>query len=348
MIVTSIISRLSLTCYHIEKPRLGRSTRLRLDATLAANIVSIHYLSMMSDPTFSGPPPTAAFSASPVIHKIYSESTDTWQYVVADPTTGHCIVLDPVRDHYTDQAKIVTTAADAIVILVERHDYVVDYILETRAFGSQCLSAAWYLRMQFSIYQGWPPQLCDEPTVSGSDVAWQWKYGAGSTLSTTIRPGLHDGESVTLGWLSLTSMRMPGFGSPYRRTYLIGKELFGAHSVATLAADAFDESIRSSDLTSQSQRRDVNFLEAWASMQRLLTIPGDTRVWREKRNLSGGALPCDSLSQCAKSNKHARSNKSDFLAGMRENYIQRLGIVTPTIPKAAGWRTRFGSIFSAG
>ena len=94
----------------------------------------IHDLSMMSDHTFSGPPPTAAFSASPVIHNIYSESTDTWQYVVADPTTGHCIVLDPVRDQCTDQAKIVTTAADAILILVQRHDYVVDYILETHAF----------------------------------------------------------------------------------------------------------------------------------------------------------------------------------------------------------------------
>lgn len=301
----------------------------------------------MSDHTFSGPPPTAAFSASPVIHNIYSESTDTWQYVVADPTTGHCIVLDPVRDQCTDQAKIVTTAADAILILVQRHDYVVDYILETHAFGSQCLSAAWYLRMQFSIYQGWPPQLCDEATVSGLDVAWQRKYGAGSTLSTTIRPGLHDGESVTLGWLSLTSMRMPGFGSPHRCAYLVGKELFGAHSLATLAADAFDESIRSSELISQSQRGDVNFLEAWASMQRLLTIPGDTRVWREKGSLSGGALPCDTLSQCAKLSKHARSSQSDFLASMRGNYIQRLSVVTPTIPKAVGWRSRFGGVFSA-
>lgn len=41
--------------------------------------------------------PTAACNTSPVVHDVYSPSTDTCQYIVADATTLHCIVLDPVR-----------------------------------------------------------------------------------------------------------------------------------------------------------------------------------------------------------------------------------------------------------
>jgi glyoxylase-like metal-dependent hydrolase (beta-lactamase superfamily II) len=302
---------------------------------------------MAASPTFSGPPPTADFNASPTIHNIYSKSTETWQYVVADPTTGHCIVLDPVRDRCSDEAAMSTKAADAIVDLVEQHSYVVDYILETHASGSQCLSAAWYLRMQFSIYQGWPPQLCNEATVSGLEVQWQRKYGAGSTFSTTIRAGLRDGEKVTLGWLSLTSLHMPGFGSPHRRAYLVGKDLFGAHSIATLADNVFDEGVHNSESTPSVPEDTVSFLDAWTSMQRILKLPSDTRVWWDTGVVSGDALPCNSLSQCTTANKHAKSSEPDFLADMRGRYVRRLGMAAQATPKPVGWKERLGSLFSA-
>ena len=302
---------------------------------------------MAAYPTLSSSSPTAASNASPIIHKIYSESTQTWQYVVADPTTRHCIVLDPVRDRCADQAVMSTKAADAIVDLVEQHSYVVDYILETHASGSQCLSAAWYLRMQFSIYQGWPPQLCNEATVSGLEVQWQRKYGAGSTFSTTIRAGLRDGEKVTLGCLSLTSIHLPGFGSPHRRAYLVGKDLFGAHSIATLAEDASDEGVSNSDSTSELPKDTLSFLDAWTSMQRVLALPSDTRVWWERGVVSGEALPCNSLAKCTEANKYAKSSESDFLAGMRERYIQRLGLAAQATPKVIGWKERLGSLFTA-
>ena len=129
-----------------------------------------------------------------------------------------------------------TSAADAIVAVIKDRGYIVDYILEIHATSPHCLSAAWYLRIQLSIFQGHAPQLCNEArtTVSGLELMWQRKYGAGSAFSTTIRAGLDDGEIDTFGRLSLTCMHMPGFGAPYRRAYLVGNDIFGAHSIATL------------------------------------------------------------------------------------------------------------------
>ncbi|KAK8192470.1 hypothetical protein M8818_007638 [Zalaria obscura] len=147
----------------------------------------------------------------PVVYHVYAQSTGTWQYVLADHTTSHCIVLDPVRDRSSaDEAGVSTSAADAIITLVKECGYLVDYILETHANRPQCLSAAWYLWMQFSYSQGWPPELCDEATVSGLQATWQRRYPAGSAFSTTIRSGLYDGGTVAFGRLFLTCMRMPG------------------------------------------------------------------------------------------------------------------------------------------
>lgn len=74
--------------------------------------------------------------------------------------------------------------------------------------------------MQFAIGQGWPPRLCNDATISDLEAMWQRKYGAGNSFSTTIRAGLGDNEGVTLGWLSLKCVQLPGFGSPHRRAYV--------------------------------------------------------------------------------------------------------------------------------
>lgn len=219
-------------------------------------------------------------------------------------------MLDPVRDRCADQAVISTKAADAIIDLVQTHGYTVDYILETHATGSQCLSAAWYLRMQFSDSQSRPPQLCDEATVAGLQTMWKRKYGADSKLSTSIRAGLGDGESLTFGALSLACIHLPGFATPHRRAYHVGgKDLFGAHSVATLTEDLPNDGPGDA-LESESERH----LDAWTAARRIWSLPGDSRVWRHVED--GGAAEqvqtFDLLSQCAALSESSRLSKDDF------------------------------------
>lgn len=292
---------------------------------------------MTAPSSLSGSSITAS-DVSPTIHNIYAQSTDTWQYIIADPTSSHCIVLDPVRDRVADQAVLSTNAADAIIAVVNEHNYEVDYILETHASGSSCLSAAWYLRMQFSGSQGWPPQVCNEDTVSGLEKMWRRKYGANNNFSTTIRAGLNDGESITFGSLSLTCLQLPGFKTSHRRAYHIGGDIFGAHSIATLeeelstkAASAIPEAA-TDDAASHAN-------EAWVSMQRILSLPSNTRVWREHGD--GGASQhsrsFDLLSQCAAANKHARCSESEFLSSRRESLSLSVG-------SAKGPRRRSGSL----
>lgn len=257
-----------------------------------------------------------------MVHAVHSQTTNTWQYIIASPITRHCIILDPVRDHCSDAAMLSTTAADSIIALITANNYIVDYILETHATGSQHLSAAWYLRMQLSQSQGFPPQVCNEATVSSLQALWQRKYGSENKFSTTIKPGLEDGEVLKLGELSLTCIHLSGFATPNRRAYLVGKEVFGAHSVATMrpqtpVKDGDDAEGKTAEPTDVDSK---NYLDAWASVQRILSMPNDTRVWHETGHAetTGGSEPYDLVSTCAGIIENTTRGESDFNAARRE------------------------------
>ena len=220
-------------------------------------------------------------------------------------------MLDPVRDHCIDRATVSTIAADAIIDIVRTHGYTVDYILETHAAGSRHLSAAWYLRMQFSGLQDGPPQLCDEATITSLQAMWQRKYGADNNFSTSIRGGLHDGESVAFGRLSLTCIHLPGFAAPYRRAYLVGKNVFGALSIAALTEELPNSSL--SDTLESHVDESERHLDAWSSINRILSLPGDARVWPDSGDHTVEKSQPFNVTQCVALNRYAGLSKADFL-----------------------------------
>ena len=267
----------------------------------------------MSASASSSDLPQTGSNTTPIIHSVYSQSTSTWQYVVVDRNSGHCIVLDPVRDRCVDRATVSTIAADAIIDIVRTHRYTVDYILETHAAGSQYLSAAWYLRMQFSGLQDGPPQICNEATVSSLEAMWQRKYGANNNFSTSIRGGLYDGEHLTIGHLSLTCIHLPGFVAPNRRAYRIGRDVFGAHSIAALTEDP--PNINPNDTLELHMGESERHLDAWSSINQIISLPGETRVWQDSGDCTTEqSQPFDLLSECIARNKYAGLSEGDFLA----------------------------------
>lgn len=298
--------------------------------------------------------PTAVLDVSPLIHHIYSQTTATWQYVVADPSTSHCVVLDPVRDRCPEQASVSTSAADAVLDLIKHYGYIVGYILETHAVGPPYVSAAWYVRMQLSMTQGWPPQLCTDTSVSGLDNMWQRKYGAGSAFSRTIPPGLKDGQSVTVGHLALTCMRLPGFGTPHRRAYCVGKDVFGAHSIATLeeaSGNAVTEHTSHMPESTGYEGEDDSDVEQ--TLQGILSLSGDTRVWHAQSSGSHPqpSGPFDSIAQCVAMSKHDNPRTVASLAEWHNEMRVRgtaegLAVQRPPSNRG-GLKARWGNWFSS-
>lgn len=80
-------------------------------------------------------------TVTPFLH----ESTSTISYVLADPESRQCAVIDPVLDYDPGSSTIDTGSADRIIAYIRDNGLEVQWILETHAHADH-LSAAVYLR----------------------------------------------------------------------------------------------------------------------------------------------------------------------------------------------------------
>ena len=79
------------------------------------------------------------------IQAFYDQTTATITYVVSDPTTNQCAIIDSVRDYDTQSGKTSTTSADQVIDYIQREHLTVEWILETHVHADH-LTAANYLK----------------------------------------------------------------------------------------------------------------------------------------------------------------------------------------------------------
>ena len=81
----------------------------------------------------------------PDVTAYFDEATYTISYVVADPTTGKCAVIDSVMDFDPASGMTDTRSADEVIECIRRNDFELEWILETHVHADH-LSAAPYIK----------------------------------------------------------------------------------------------------------------------------------------------------------------------------------------------------------
>ncbi|KAK3643340.1 hypothetical protein LTR56_010296 [Elasticomyces elasticus] len=267
----------------------------------------------------------------PIVHSVFAPSTGTWQYthgtpdIVACPSTLHCLILDPVRDHLADRAAISTTAANKLIALIRKHGYTCDIILETNASPTTTQTAAWFLRMQLSDIQGWAPEVCRDATaVATVESMWQRKYGTASPFASKLRASPQDGENITVGRMRVQVMSVPSLGSPNQRAYRIGNTLFGAYGLAALSREDWSAtgSITEPDAASDVGVHRDTCTDVWTAMQRVLSLPEDTRVYyhRGEVNVMENEEPYKDVRHCTDINQYVDLGSSEFFTRRQGEY----------------------------
>jgi glyoxylase-like metal-dependent hydrolase (beta-lactamase superfamily II) len=79
------------------------------------------------------------------IKHFYHKQSWTYSYVVSDPETKQCAIIDSALDFNYDTGKVSTEAADTIATYIEDEGLTVEWILETHAHADH-LSGAHYLK----------------------------------------------------------------------------------------------------------------------------------------------------------------------------------------------------------
>ena len=82
---------------------------------------------------------------TPWIQNFFDERTNTFSYVVTDPETKKCAVIDSVLDYDAASATTYTQSADQILAFVQQNSLSVEWILETHVHADH-LTASQYLK----------------------------------------------------------------------------------------------------------------------------------------------------------------------------------------------------------
>lgn len=160
-----------------------------------------------------------------VIHNVYEPQTGSWQYVVADPSTLHAIIIDPVLDYDAATTKIATQTADSLLSIVKEKSYTVQMILETHAHADH-LTAANYLRQKLASSQEHTPSVGIGRRIVEVQKFWADRYGISAQECDGAFDKLFgDDETFSVGTLTGIAIHLPGH-TPDHMGYMIGGELW--------------------------------------------------------------------------------------------------------------------------
>jgi glyoxylase-like metal-dependent hydrolase (beta-lactamase superfamily II) len=157
----------------------------------------------------------------PIIEAFFEQHTNTISYVVRDPSSSACAIIDSVLDIDYDAGRISYTSADDIIAYVKKHNLKVEWLIETHVHADH-LSAAPYI-------QG----ICGGKIGIGENITIvQDTFGKVFNEGTEFRRDgsqfdrlFRDGDRYTIGALTAYVMHTPGH-TPACMTHVIGDAAF--------------------------------------------------------------------------------------------------------------------------
>jgi glyoxylase-like metal-dependent hydrolase (beta-lactamase superfamily II) len=200
----------------------------------------------------------------------------TWsvQYVVSDPETKKCAIIDPVYDFEEKSGQTASKNADRILQFVKEKNYEVEWILDTHPHADH-FSAAHYLK-----------QKTGAPTAIGENIVevqklWSAFYNRPDfpTDGSQWDRLFADGDSFRIGNIGAGVVFSPGH-TPASITYVIGDAAF-VHDTLFMP----DSGTARADFPGGSAKL------LWNSIQKILSLPDETRIFTGHDYQPGGREP---------------------------------------------------------
>jgi glyoxylase-like metal-dependent hydrolase (beta-lactamase superfamily II) len=162
-----------------------------------------------------------AVMTTPEVTAFFDEATFTVSYIVADPATGRCAIVDSVLDFDAASGRTGVSSAESIIDVVRARNLRVEWILETHVHADH-LSAAPYLQQKLGGV------LAIGARITAVQEVFSRLFNLGPAFATDGRQFDHlfeDDETFTVGTLAARAMHTPGH-TPACMTYLVGDAAF--------------------------------------------------------------------------------------------------------------------------
>ncbi len=199
----------------------------------------------------------------PNVIGFFDETTFTASYIVADQNTRHCAIIDSVLDYDPASGRTRTESADQIVARVQAEKLTVDWILETHVHADH-LTAAPYLKDKLGGQIVIGNHVRDVQSIFGKVFNAEASFRTDGSQFDRL---LADGDSLSIGDLSLQAMHTPGH-TPACMTFVIGDSAFVGD---TLFMPDYG--------TARTDFPGGDAATLFQSIQKILSLPTDTRLF---------------------------------------------------------------------
>lgn len=155
------------------------------------------------------------------VKAFFDKNTNTFSYVVNDPQTAQCAIIDSVLDYDAASATTSTEHADQMIAYVKSQGLTVEWILETHVHADH-LTAAPYLKQQLG------GKIAISKKISLAQETFTEIYHLDMKQINAHQPFdylFEDGEHFKIGELEVYNIPTPGH-TPACLSYVIGDAVF--------------------------------------------------------------------------------------------------------------------------
>jgi glyoxylase-like metal-dependent hydrolase (beta-lactamase superfamily II) len=159
--------------------------------------------------------------ARPEVHGFFDHATNTISYVVRDPASDACAVIDSVMDIDYAAGRITYDHADEIIAFIRAKGWRLEWLIETHVHADH-LSAAPYIQQHLGGRIG----IGEKITVVQETFGKVFNEGTefqrdGSQFDRLFK----DGDTYAIGGMQATALHTPGH-TPACMTHVIGDAAF--------------------------------------------------------------------------------------------------------------------------
>jgi glyoxylase-like metal-dependent hydrolase (beta-lactamase superfamily II) len=199
----------------------------------------------------------------PVVTPFFDDATNTITYLVRDPGSTACAVIDSVLDYDQASGRTDTASADAVIARIEAEGLDLVWILESHVHADH-LSAAPYIQKRLGGLIGISEQIVTVQDIFGKvfNAGTQFQRD-GSQFDRLFR----EQDRFDIGALSGSVLHTPGH-TPACLTYAIGDAAFVGD---TLFMPDFG--------TARCDFPGGSAATLFASIQKILSLPDRTRIF---------------------------------------------------------------------
>ncbi|RSO15022.1 MBL fold metallo-hydrolase [Acinetobacter pittii] len=199
----------------------------------------------------------------PIVKDFFHEDTNTFSYVVCDPATKACAIIDSVLDYDPASASTSTIHADKIIAYIKEQGLTVEWILETHVHADH-LTAAQYLKAELGGKIAMSQKIGIVQETFGAIYHLDIKQWNAQQLFDYL---FKDHESFQIGTLKAYNIPTPGH-TPACLSYVIGDAVFVGDTLFMP-----DYGTARCDFPRGSAE------QLYDSVQSLFQLPEDTRVF---------------------------------------------------------------------